>query len=124
MKAFSILIVAPILLVALLVSSVDAQAPATGSKPSATGTKSPATGTKKRTPRVTTKLRIPPPPPIPLGSKYRLSAKTLPMVGEPDPSGRKDMSGRSVPFYPNSKGLTAVQNGTSPIRVGKRIGGK
>jgi hypothetical protein len=117
MKAFSILIIAPILL-ALFVSSVDAQSPATV-------TKSPVTVTKKRTPSVNTKRRIPPAPPIPMrGSKYRPSAKNPPMLGEPDPTGRKDLAGRAVPFYPTSKGVRAVQNGVSPLRQGRRVATK
>jgi hypothetical protein len=107
MKSFAIPIVAAILL-SLFGSSAHAQ--------------SPATGTKTRTPSAKAKRRIPPAPPLPMGSsKYRASAKKPAQLGEPDSTGRKDLAGKSVGFYPISKAVKPVQNSMSPIRQTKRV---
>jgi hypothetical protein len=108
MKTLSIRIVTAIL-VSLVVSSVHAQSPATSAVQ------------KKGTASVKTKRRIPPAPAIPMGrSKYSKTANKPHLLGDPDPSGRADLAGKPVPFYPISKGSTAKQNSVSPIRVGKR----
>jgi len=110
MKSFLIPIMAATLL-AVFVSSAEAQSPAPV----------PARATQKRTPSATTKRRIPPAPPITMArSRYRSSATKQAAIGDPDPSGRKDMVGGNVPFYPVSRGAKAVQNAASPIKLGKR----
>jgi hypothetical protein len=97
------------ILVSLIVSSVHAQSPATRAIP------------KKGTASVKTKRRIPPAPAIPMGrSKYSKTAKKTHLLGDPDPSGRADLAGKPVPFYPISKGTMAKPNSVSPIRTGHR----
>jgi hypothetical protein len=106
MKPFSLPIVAAIIVFALFVSSVHAQSPGVASK--------------RPTPSAKTNRRITPAPPIVVGSKYRATGKKPLLLGEPDPSGRRDLGGNPVPFYPVSRGNKAVQNSASPIREGKR----
>jgi hypothetical protein len=124
MKTLSTRIAAAIL-VSLFVSSVDAQSPApiATKKPTPVDAQSPAPiATKKPTPSAKTKSRIPPAPPIPMRSSRFGKTRNKPaMLGDPDPSGRKDLAGNHVPFYPISRGAVAKQNSASPIKIGKRI---
>lgn len=65
------------------------------------------------------KNKIPPAPPPPTYSRRSTQTATA-MVPHTDTSGRRDLSGKAVPFYPSSREVTTAGKQQSSIHVGKR----